>query len=395
MLKVVTLFSGGGGVEAGLKDIFGEFEGYAVEFNPRNPKHSSAIADCYQKNFPTHHLFRKTIEDMAATNFMELPQNPDILWASPECVYSSQLRSHQQTDKDEEDFQALYAMQAIYRLQPRHFILENVPNYRNSQAFQLLVLQNLRHMGYLYQFKVVRTLTHQSRDRLILWATKDELLPPPQDAILGGWWWAISDLVEDLPDIALSKRYQNLLPVESPTWMNLVGKGSHRPTPGNKPCPTVTKARFTDSKGANRNRFAAIALPDGRVKQVSMECIKRLQGFPDWYQLPKKTAIAGSILGNSVPPAFIKEWLSKARPFFGVSQNPVYHDTCFWDTPLKQDGIGSVTFDYAKRRYLFVYKEKRRGEWKRKSKHIKQELAPIVQQARSQGKDVKEILEII
>ncbi len=323
MLKVVTLFSGGGGVEAGLVDAFGEFEGYGVELNPKNVKLSSKIADCYERNFPKHKLFRRTIEDMAATEFSGLPKNPDFLLSSNECVFSS-LEQGAKLDESEEISQAMATMQAVYFLQPKHFCLENVKQYLKSNSFRFVICENLKALGYNYDFRIVRLTTHQSRDRLILWASKGELLPEPQDAIPGGWWWAVADLVDDLPETELAPsqlKYQN---VDVPTWLNRCGRTA-RPIPGNKPVGTITKSIFIDSKGGNRNKFACIILPDGRVKQASIECIRRLQTFPDWYCFIDGTAVAGSILGNAVPPQFIRDWLGseEAKAALGVKEMTV------------------------------------------------------------------------
>jgi hypothetical protein len=67
---------------------------------------------------------------------------------------------------------------------------------------------------------------------------------------------------------------------------------------------------FTDDKLCNRSRFADIVLADGTIKALSIEAVKRLQGFPDWYQIPEDIAIAGTILGNSVPPLFAAQLFS-------------------------------------------------------------------------------------
>ena len=64
-----------------------------------------------------------------------------------------------------------------------------------------------------------------------------------------------------------------------------------------------------DGKGANRNKFADIFLPDGTVNLANMEMVKRLSEFPLWYQLSRTTAVDGAILGNAVPPIFVSKLL--------------------------------------------------------------------------------------
>jgi site-specific DNA-cytosine methylase len=49
---------------------------------------------------------------------------------------------------------------------------------------------------------------------------------------------------------------------------------------------------------------------DGVVKGITIEAIARLQSFPSWYYLPNEVNLAGSILGYSVPPLFMKALLT-------------------------------------------------------------------------------------
>ena len=438
MLKVVTLFSGGGGVEAGLKDAMGEFDGYAVEFNPNKVKVSEQILSCYRRNFPTHKLFPRTVQDMANAGFPGIPQNPDLLWASPECIYSSQASNSKKANCFEENSQAIATSQAVYQLQPQHFCLENVPQYANTIAFKYFICKNLAQMGYQYKFKVIRLTSHQTRDRLILWASKDVLLPEPQSAEVKGWWDLLEGLVEALPVGGLSAAQSKYSVVESPTWLNRVSRAA-RPIPADKPVGTITRSLFTDGKGSNRTKFASIILPNGKVKQASIECIKRLQEFPDWYHLPEEVAIAGTILGNAVPPGFISRWLGA---YFQSCALSVKHRTegCFTPQNIQKEGgstcllveeesvegllrkdnqscalsvkhrtegcftpqniqameqHGTITYDRTKSRWLYVYRRLKQGQWRQTSKHIQSHLVGVVQEARSRGETVEQILRLL
>ncbi|MEH2101321.1 MAG: hypothetical protein V7K76_16535 [Nostoc sp.] len=83
--------------------------------------------------------------------------------------------------------------------------------------------------------------------------------------------------------------------------------------PGHLPCNTILRSHFTDHKGCNRSKFADIWLPDGTVKSLSIKGAAILQGFPGWYELPKETATAGSIIGYSVPPSFAIQLFMSAQ----------------------------------------------------------------------------------
>jgi DNA (cytosine-5)-methyltransferase 1 len=43
-------------------------------------------------------------------------------------------------------------------------------------------------------------------------------------------------------------------------------------------------------------------LSEGRVVKMTPRALARFQSFPDWYQLPEKTALACKIIGNAMPP---------------------------------------------------------------------------------------------
>ncbi|MEH1910310.1 DNA cytosine methyltransferase [Nostoc sp.] len=106
------------------------------------------------------------------------------------------------------------------------------------------------------------------------------------------------------------------------------GRNRLKYKPGHLPCNTILRWRerppetshFTDHKGCNRSKFADIWLPDGTVKSLSIEGAAILQGFPSWYEFPKETATAGSIIGYSVPPSFATQlFISAQSKLFGVT----------------------------------------------------------------------------
>ena len=72
-MQVVELFAGGGGVACGIKEVSPNAEVWAVEFDPNNPKLSEKIADNYHKNFPQHHLIRKSVQQCQQEKWAEFP----------------------------------------------------------------------------------------------------------------------------------------------------------------------------------------------------------------------------------------------------------------------------------------------------------------------------------
>ena len=115
-------------------------------------------------------------------------------------------------------------------------------------------------------------------------------------------WW---DVIKDIPT---EKSDKEAMDVELPTWKFRIGRRC-KPVTSDCSFPTIIKSYFMDGKGANRNKFADIFLPDGTVKLANMEMVKRLSEFPLEYQLSGTTAVDRAILGNAVPPVFVSQLL--------------------------------------------------------------------------------------
>ncbi|NEP60441.1 MAG: Dam family site-specific DNA-(adenine-N6)-methyltransferase [Symploca sp. SIO2G7] len=312
-MEAVTLFSGGGGVDAGLLAA-GIKPVVAVEYDPSKPNVSKAIADCYALNFSDCRLIKESIQEVAAKNFPEIPRDIDVWWASPPCTRFSLARGKAcEQLEDIEIAEAIVKAVCIFR--PKHFFLENVHRYKFSDSFSRIYL-SLRSLGYAVEQSLVKFSNYgipQTRERLLLRASCTgfaDPLPPYQSQV--SWYDAISDLIPGLPS-------SNLLPAQQkslekwlagnkpePVLIKRIGRGANRVKSSSKFSFTIQSSNFSDQKGRCRGRVGDIWLPDGTVKRLTIECARRLQTFPDWYQLPKSVAIAGRLLGNAVPPKFVE-----------------------------------------------------------------------------------------
>jgi DNA (cytosine-5)-methyltransferase 1 len=181
---------------------------------------------------------------------------------------------------------------------------------------------HIKQLGYQVDSSAVNMSDYgvpQARVRFIVRACREgncregNPLPLPEKQPKISWYDAIADLIPKLPESQLLKGQQKevdeFLKSNPPTPLLINrsgGRGRYRAVPSTRPANTIMRSHFTDGKNANRTKFADIWLPDGTVKSVSIECIRRLQSFPDWYQLPEQIGVAGSILGYSVPPKFVE-----------------------------------------------------------------------------------------
>ncbi|MFP5274909.1 DNA cytosine methyltransferase [Coleofasciculus sp.] len=364
----VILFAGGGGVEcgmvaAGIEPIL------SVEYDPDKPDVSGAITDCHKKNFPRCKVIRRTVQECAAENFAFFPQEPDILWASPVCSNFSAAKNGE--EQIEDVLAAKAVVQAIAAMSPKHFLLENVTGYASSvswgglkesipqveinqlnpnlflslisrpvviKAYAIFALgfwvfravqepdhkpwrgieAHIKQLGYQVDSSAVNMSDYgvpQARVRFIVRACREgNPLPLPEKQPKISWYDAIADLIPALPDSKLldgqQKSVDKFLKANAPVPLLVnrgIGRTCYKVVPSHDPAKTVMRSHFTDHRGNSRSKFADIWLPDGTVKSVSIECMARLQSFPDWYQFPEQVAIAGSIIGYSVPPKFVEQ----------------------------------------------------------------------------------------
>ncbi|MBW4677770.1 MAG: DNA cytosine methyltransferase [Desmonostoc geniculatum HA4340-LM1] len=305
----VILFAGGGGVEAGMVEA-GIRPLVAVEFDPKKPKLSGAIADTHEKNFHEYGctVVRRTVQEVSALGFPGFPKNPDFLHASPMCSNFSNAKG-EAVETPEDIEMANSVADAIRHLKPKFFTLENVRRYRESESFKIIA-QALEVEGYIWHGEIMTLLDSQTRQRFILCASKGWLPPLPDPIEPAGWYEVISDLIPKMVKSELvsgqKKALEEFLATNEPTPLLIQrtgARGEYKIKGANSPCNTLLRSIFTDGKGS-RNKFLDIWLPDGTVKSVSIAAAARLQGFPDWYEFPSDTATAGSIIGYSVPPKF-------------------------------------------------------------------------------------------
>lgn len=208
MKTFMSLFSGAGGADCGAISA-----GYtpicAVEYDP----YAAAL---YRQNFGDH---------VREENILDTPidQLPDVefLWASPVCVQFSTAK----TDGKELQLDIDCAQKTadiIRAIAPRHFALENVRGYLNSQSFRI-IYATLEEMGYNLHHGIYDAASFgvpQNRNRLILRASRDRLrlLQPTHAKVADmfhlpwhGWHGAVEDLLRSCkPTHLTEKQIQSL-----------------------------------------------------------------------------------------------------------------------------------------------------------------------------------------
>ncbi len=191
-LKLGTYFSGGGGVDWGLRNA-GLTPVWAVEYE-------ADIAAVYERNFGHAPI----VADVRAINPAELP-SVDWFHASPVCTRASIANVN--GEESEIDISTAAAVsRALEALEPPFFTMENVVQYRNFQSFKN-ILATLERLGYFFTTDNVNCADFgvpQTRKRLIVRASRGLLPPLPAPVRWIGWYEAIEDLIPALPESQLA-----------------------------------------------------------------------------------------------------------------------------------------------------------------------------------------------
>jgi DNA (cytosine-5)-methyltransferase 1 len=280
MFKTIDLFAGIGGMRLGF-DNAGCETVFSNDFEP-------ACKITYDLNFKTSKLY---IEDIRNINPQSLPEFDILLGGFPCQAFS--IAGYRQGFKDDKDRGNLffYIADIIKEKHPSVVFLENVKNlvgHDNGNTFAT-IKSILNDLGYHIKHKVLNTMEYgnvpQNRERVYIVAFKNEehynkfKYPTPVE---------LTKTVRDCLELNVgSKYYYNGKPLYERIKDDVIDESKvyqwrRKYVRENKKnvCPTLTA-----NMGTGGHNVPIIKDANGIRKLTPIECI-RLQGFPEWYQLP-------------------------------------------------------------------------------------------------------------
>lgn len=272
----VTLFSGIGGVEFGLRHL-ARFVG-AVEFD-------KDIAAWHRVCHPDTEVI---CADVAAVDYTRWA-GVDYLHASPSCKNAS-VANADAGEADEDKVAALAVCRALREIRPRFFTLENVRGYAKFEAFSL-ILTVLSEQGYRYDWGVYDAADFgvpQNRVRLLLRAWRGGGMPPEvrpthakatREAVgqgqlfevaptllpWNGWYLAVEDLLPTCPESALAPWQIKRLPKEITETLAI---GWQKGAGGGVDTRTVGSQRATRTADGARRMTALLVEGDAAGDRV-------------------------------------------------------------------------------------------------------------------------------
>jgi DNA (cytosine-5)-methyltransferase 1 len=332
----IDLFAGAGGLTLGFHMAAADqpspvFEPvFAVE-------HDNAAARTYKTNFGTH-VFDGDIEHFDVADYPDA----DIIMGGPPCQGFSPLGR----DRDDESRATLnglweHYLAAVIQVQPRAFIIENVPEFQKSAQFNELLTRMMKDpflSGFDYDYGVLNAADYgvpQNRRRGILIAVRDTEVPWPPPPSHGDGLLTratVRDAIADLPKVptasepVMGEREQDLHIRRNPTAKSLeryrtIPEGGNRfdlmerrpditpdcwlnkPTGTtdvmgrmwwDRPSPTIRTEFFKPEKG----RY----LHPVHDRPITHREAARIQTFPDSFVFEGSKIEVARQIGNAVPP---------------------------------------------------------------------------------------------
>ena len=177
-IKVVSLFSGCGGLDIGFHEA-----GFSTIYATDNWK---VACDTLRANGIASEVFQQDVREVNFAKIKERYGTIDCLIGGPPCPPYSQTRHYLVGKKDGfQDEKAGFAVPEYFRalreLQPKVFVFENVDGFMfktHREAFEFLKEQS-QEIGYSISYKVVNCADYgvpQMRKRFICVGVKDKIV---------------------------------------------------------------------------------------------------------------------------------------------------------------------------------------------------------------------------
>lgn len=298
----ISLFAGCGGSSLGYS-MAGFRELLAVEWN------DNAVAT-FKLNFPSMPVYHGDIHKLTVERCLEMADlqsdELDLLDGSPPCQGFSTAGKRRMNDKRNQLY--MQFVRLLRGLQPKVFVMENVSGLVKGKMKLIFadIMRELKASGYQVRCKLLNAMyfhVPQSRRRLIWIGVRNDLkvrtnfLRAQNNVIQTGY--AFAGLHDDAKE-------RIVLEPESKTFqqMKIVKAGdrckkhhSHHRLHCNLVAPTI-------DKGGGAGSYHVWHFTEHRP--ITTFELRRLFSFPDLFQRRSSVTDFFALVGNSVPPLFMR-----------------------------------------------------------------------------------------
>ncbi|MBR6283683.1 MAG: DNA cytosine methyltransferase [Muribaculaceae bacterium] len=287
-IKVVSLFSGCGGMDLGFMGGF-DFLGkhYAetgFEIVWANELSHAACAT-YRKNF-SHAIIEGDIKDVI--DYM--PAHADVVIGGFPCQDIS-INGKMKGVNGERSGLYVYIVEAVKRLKPKAFVAENVGGLLLKQNEYSLhkILEDFNALGYQVTYQLYQAEKYgvpQTRERVIFVGTREDIpsFTPPTPNVESPM--TAFDAMHDLETLEEDRAFSHI-------WSKAKVSGEQ----GNRRM-VADRPGYTIRAECHGNIQFHYALP----RRISMREAARIQSFPDTFIFPCGLRETERQIGNAVPP---------------------------------------------------------------------------------------------
>ena len=296
-MKIVSLFSGAGGLDCGLIEA-------GNEVIWANDIDKDAVAT-YKENLGNHII----CSDIKDIKMEDIPFSDVVVGGFP-CQGFSMANMQRKVD-DERNFLYKFFYKVIKEKQPKYFIAENVRGILSlgNGAVIKKIISDFEKAGYFVEVNKVNMADYgvpQTRIRVIILGRRKDIkkelvLPPPthdkneKNGLKK--WRSIKDALDRFPDPDEPNEIINhTYSKYKVTVRNFTG---HRQTDPNKPSPTVL------ARGNGGGGVVAIPHYNGE-RRLTIRESAAVQTFPDNYHFIGAQNSCYRQVGNAVPCLFGK-----------------------------------------------------------------------------------------
>ncbi len=311
-MKVVSLFSGAGGLDLGFK-----MAGHQIVW--ANDIYEDAVKT-YRLNIGNHILL-KDITDILSE---EIPECDAVIGGFP-CQGFSVANTGRHED-DERNKLYLEMVRVIRDKKPSFFVAENVKGILSIGGGQVFknILEDFSSLQYNVEYRLLNSADYgvpQKRMRVIIVGVRNDLnvkyeFPTPthseKGTLLTNPWVTVGDAISDFPDPDKPNNMPNH--VYSKYKLNFNGYLGHRPVNPNAPAPTVT------ARGDNRGGAVILPHPNNKRRMTCRE-LATLQSFPSDFVFVGGIASVCRQIGNAVPPLLAKAIAQKFNELIPYTTN--------------------------------------------------------------------------
>lgn len=292
-MKVVSLFSGAGGLDLGFIKA-----GHTVIW--ANDLYADAV-DTYRKNIGNHIVFAD-IKDIPSD---AIPDCDIVIGGFPCQGFSVANVKRHEGDQRNTLYKEL--IRVIEAKKPKFFLAENVKGLTNlakGKVFEM-ILSDFVGIGYRVVYKVLNAADYgvpQTRQRVFIVGVRNDLdveytFPDPthsKDEVVGKKpWIGVGEALSHIPDPDVDNDLKNH--VYSKYKLQFNGYLGHRPLDPMKPAPTVT------ARGDNKGGVVILPHPNGSRRMTGRE-LATVQSFPLDYDFCGNLSSVYRQIGNAVPP---------------------------------------------------------------------------------------------